>query len=407
MNEKHKYDLFVSYSRKDKEKVYLFMDRLKNRIPGLNYWHDVTGVESADEFEDKIVSAIDNSAYVIFFLSENSIASPYTKDEVTYAKNTDKKVLPVLLPGAKLKGWFLFKFGRVDYIECDNAAHFDKLVRNLVSWTGKKEQPVQPKPEPKKEPGKSFEAKKEEGKIDEDKNLWELLKKVKGKDLLPALFLGGPKISELIIPVLANSLIKTYSPASNGHEAVDLGLPSGLKWASYNVGATKPEEYGGYYAWGETEEKSDYDWDTYKYCHGTYDSMTKYCTDSRYGTVDNKTTLEPADDVATVKWGGAWRMPTIEEQDELRNNCTWTWTTLNGVNGYRVTGPNGKSIFLPAAGYRDGTEVYDRGSHSLYWSSSLGISGCNDAYNLNLNSGNYAWGCSYRIFGSMVRPVCT
>ena len=134
--------------------------------------------------------------------------------------------------------------------------------------------------------------------------------------------------------------------------AIDLGLPSGIKWASCNVGATEPWEYGGYYAWGETEEKSNYDTSTYKYCNGSYFSMTKYCTSSSFGTVDNKTTLEPGDDVAHVKWGGSWRMPTKAEQDELRNNCTWTWTTLNGVDGYRVTGPNGNSIFLPAAGFR-------------------------------------------------------
>ena len=100
----------------------------------------------------------------------------------------------------------------------------------------------------------------------------------------------------------------------NGHEYVDLGLPSGLKWATCNVGASSPEVYGGYYAWGETEEKSSYSWSTYKWCNGSYDTMTKYCTSSSYGTVDNKTTLDPQDDVAHVKWGGRWRMPTLEEQ---------------------------------------------------------------------------------------------
>ena len=193
----------------------------------------------------------------------------------------------------------------------------------------------------------------------------------------------------------------------NHVHAVDLGLPSGLKWACCNVGATTPEEYGGYYAWGETEGKGDYDWDTYKYCNGSHNSMTKYCTSSSYGTVDNKTTLEPADDVATVKWGGSWRMPTTDEQQELKNNCTWTWTTLNGVNGYRVTGPNGNSIFLPAAGYRYGTEVYFRGSSGLYWSSSLDSSGSYGAYYLYFYDGSYDWDLySYRYFDYTVRPVC-
>ena len=187
--------------------------------------------------------------------------------------------------------------------------------------------------------------------------------------------------------------------------AVDLGLS--VKWASCNVGATAPEEYGDYYAWGETEEKSDYSWSTYKFCNGSYASITKYCTSSTYGTVDNKTTLEPTDDVATVKWGGAWRMPTTDEQQELINKCTWTWTTLNGVNGWRVTGPNGNSIFLPAAGYRYGTGVSQQGSHGDYWSSSLNSSSSDYAYNLYFGSYYYDWASNYRRSeGHTVRPVC-
>ena len=155
----------------------------------------------------------------------------------------------------------------------------------------------------------------------------------------------------------------------NGHDYVDLGLPSGLKWATCNVGASKPEDYGGYYAWGETEEKSNYYWSTYKWCRGSDDNMTKYCGNSNYGKVDNKTVLDPEDDVAHIQWGGSWRMPTKAELDELGNNCTWTWTTQNGVNGYNVTGPNGNSIFLPVTGRRLGTEAQGRGSDGGYWSS--------------------------------------
>ena len=188
-------------------------------------------------------------------------------------------------------------------------------------------------------------------------------------------------------------------------EAIDLGLPSGIKWASCNVGATSPEEYGGYYAWGETEEKSNYGISTYKYCNGSYNSMTKYCTNSYYGTVDNKTTLEPGDDVAHVKWGGSWRMPTQAEQDELRNNCTWTWSTLNGVNGYRVTGPNGNSIFLPAAGCRVVTAVLYQGSYGNYWSSSLYSYGNSHAYYLYFYSSDYDWNDNSRYYGQTVRPV--
>ena len=193
--------------------------------------------------------------------------------------------------------------------------------------------------------------------------------------------------------------------SSTTYEAIDLGLPSGVKWATCNVGASNPEEYGGYYAWGEIEEKDDYSFSTYKWCNGNYDSMTKYCTNGSYGTVDNKTVLEPEDDVAHVKWGGSWRMPTTAEQEELLTECTWTWTTLNGVNGYEVTGPNGNSIFLPAAGYRDGTEVSNRGYYGNYWSSSLDSNNSSSAYALGFLDSNYDWDNYSRCYGQSVRPV--
>ena len=134
--------------------------------------------------------------------------------------------------------------------------------------------------------------------------------------------------------------------------------------------------------------------------------MTKYCTDSSYGTVDNKTVLDLEDDVAHVKWGGSWRMPTKAEQDELRKNCIWSWTTQNGVKGYKVTSKtNGNSIFLPAAGTREGVELYDSGSDGYYWSSSLDEGDCDGAYSLYFYSG-YDWRNFYRYYGFSVRPVC-
>ena len=194
---------------------------------------------------------------------------------------------------------------------------------------------------------------------------------------------------------------------------VDLGLS--VKWATCNVGATAPEEYGDYFAWGETSPKSDYSWSTYKYCKGSYDSMTKYCTNSSHGYngfTDSKTVLDPADDAASVNWGGSWRMPTSDDWAELRNtgNCTWTWTTLNGVNGYKVvskkSGYAGNWIFLPAAGYRNDPDLYGVGSHGLYWSSSLLTSFPYDAYYLYFYSSGVVWSELNRDYGHSVRPVC-
>ena len=195
----------------------------------------------------------------------------------------------------------------------------------------------------------------------------------------------------------------------NGYEYVDLGLPSGLKWATMNVGASSPEEYGDYFAWGETEAKNNYNWSTYKFELGTdYNGpFSKYVTQSSYGTVDNKTVLDLEDDAAHVNWGGSWRMPTDAEWTELRNNCTWTWTSQNGVNGRKVTGPNGNSIFLPAAGRRDDAVLDYAGSYGLYWSSSLRTDYPDTAWDVGFHSGNvYRGGIDVnRFLGVSVRPV--
>jgi hypothetical protein len=198
-------------------------------------------------------------------------------------------------------------------------------------------------------------------------------------------------------------------PNTGNHEYVDLGLS--VKWATCNVGASKPEEYGDYFAWGEVEPKDEYRWETYKWCDGQANTLTKYNTDSSYGTVDNKTVLEAADDAATVNWGGSWRMPTDVEMTELYENCTWTWTTENGVNGYRVTsnkiGYTDKSIFLPAAGFCANNNSYaEVGSNGSYWSSSLTNTALR-AYAMDLYADKvYSPTTGTRRNGYSIRPVC-
>ena len=185
----------------------------------------------------------------------------------------------------------------------------------------------------------------------------------------------------------------------------------GPKFAEINMGASSPEEYGDYYAWGETETKDIYDWSTYKWCNGDYNNLTKYNDDSYYGTVDNKTVLDPEDDVAQVKWGGNWRMPMDAEIYELRENCIWEWTTQNGKNGYKVTSKkNGNSIFLPAAGRcgggdvsgQGGGDVSGQGDDGYYWLSTPRHS---DAFDLYFDSGGqYSYG-AWRYSGFSVRAV--
>ena len=194
----------------------------------------------------------------------------------------------------------------------------------------------------------------------------------------------------------------------NGHASVDLGLPSGLLWATCNVGADNPEDYGDYFAWGETQPKDTYNWSTYQYCNGSYNTLTKYCNNSSYGYngfTDNLTTLLPEDDAATANWGSDWRMPTNEEWQELYNNTTHTWTTQNGVNGRLFTASNGNSLFLPAAGYRDDSSLNLAGINGGYWSSSLYAGDPDDAWGLYFYSDDcYVLGSS-RYYDQSVRGV--
>ena len=177
------------------------------------------------------------------------------------------------------------------------------------------------------------------------------------------------------------------SNTENGHQYVDLGLS--VKWATCNVGTTKPEGYGDYFAWGETRSKSYYNGSSYSY-------------------YDNPTTLPLSADAARANWGGQWRMPTIDEFEELRNNCTWKWTTQNGVNGYKVTSnSNGNYIFLPAAGYRDLGSLYGAGDYGYYWSSSAyGPNYSTTALYLYFYSTWKDRKNDYKAAGRSVRPVC-
>ena len=195
------------------------------------------------------------------------------------------------------------------------------------------------------------------------------------------------------------------TPPAPEHEYVDLGLS--VKWATMNVGANAPEDYGDYFAWGETESKSTYNWETYKWCKGSNTTMTKYCTDSKYGIVDNKSMLDLEDDAAHVNWGGTWRMPSYDEVNELKKECVWTLTTQEGVKGCKVTGPNGKSIFLPSAGCRSGSSFVGVGDLGSYWSSSIrrGYPSYR-GQDFGFNMADYGIYGDERYYGRSVRAVC-
>lgn len=194
----------------------------------------------------------------------------------------------------------------------------------------------------------------------------------------------------------------------NGHEYVDLGLPSGTLWATCNIGADSPLEYGNYFSWAETQPKDAYNWDVYKYCHGDGDHLTKYCSKFYYGynyKTDTLTVLQPGDDAATANWGSGWCMPTATQWRELMENTTHKWVTMKGVKGRSFTGSNGKTLFLPANGDQWGEAVNCSGIYGYYWSRSLSIEVSRDAWCFYFDS-DYCRVYDYsRIDGQAVRAV--
>ena len=189
-----------------------------------------------------------------------------------------------------------------------------------------------------------------------------------------------------------------------GHGYVDLGLPSGKKWATCNVGASSPKDYGDYFAWGETSPKTKYDWDTYP--HWNDIDGDGWC-DNGEATINSDISGNAQYDAATANWGGSWRMPTKDEMKELVGHCEWEWTQVDGVNGAKVIGPNGSCIFLPAAGLRLGSSLYYEGIGGFFWSSSPNdYSYDHDAYGhfFYLGDGGVGWS-GYRDNGLTVRPI--
>lgn len=217
------------------------------------------------------------------------------------------------------------------------------------------------------------------------------------------------KTTSALLMILASAfgmeaMAQTVNGQIGGYDYVDLGLKSGKLWATYNVGATKPTEYGYYFAWGETTPKSEYGWDNYDLCYGRYTYLKKYYAD------DQLTVLESADDAATVNWGSAWRMPTTSEQSELVYGCTWEWT--DDFNGSGIAGrigtseSNGNTIFLPAAG-RVMNRIDNRGYNGYYWSSSVRKNDFTDGCCIYFLDYLFQTDYSSRYWGQNVRAITT
>ena len=189
----------------------------------------------------------------------------------------------------------------------------------------------------------------------------------------------------------------------SGHGYVDLGLPSGVKWATCNVGAETPTGFGDYFAWGETSPKAEYSWETYQ--HWVDANGDGECGEGET-TIDSDISGNAQYDAATANWGGSWRMPTVEELEELYNNCEWLYMTINGLHVMKVTGPNGHSIYLPVAGCRRGSSLDYAGGRGYFWSSAPDDFSDDYAYSLYFDSdGSDVSHYGGRYYGQTVRAV--
>lgn len=208
-------------------------------------------------------------------------------------------------------------------------------------------------------------------------------------------------VGKTIIAVSSGEFSASCEVSVFDYKAVDLGIS--VKWADMNIGAFTEEEAGDYFAWGEVTLKETFTWNNYKWSSASSGPFTRYNSSSDYGKIDGRTTLLPEDDAAASLWGKTWRMPSLDEMEELRKSCTWTWDSSR--KGYLVTGPNGSSLFLPAAGNKLGTSHYEKGKGGFYWTSSLYVRDPSSAYNLTFNTSKTNWDIKNRLYGFVIRPV--
>ena len=362
----HKYDVFISYSRKDTRTVDKICEAFDAN--GITYFIDRVGIGGGSEFPAVLANAIKSSKLFLFIGSKNSYDSKFTQSEVVFAFNKKEKgeIIPYIIDGSNLPDELDFTFSAINRRNIKDHPIETVLINDINSKLGR----VQ----------KSFNA--------------DYIKCPHCNRLHSATAMfceyTGKRLTE-VVEHKQEKAKKSSKGTISGHDYVDLGLS--VKWATCNVGANKPEAYGNYYAWGETETKEEYTENNCKTIESKFLGLK---------IIDKRENFK---DTARANWGGSWRMPTKAEMEELEDKCTWTWTSQSGVKGYKVTGPNGNSIFLPAAGYCIGSSRYYVGEYGIYRSSTPNESNTYYAYRLSFGSGGHGVGWDDRYYGRTVRPV--
>ena len=435
-----KNDIFISYSRHDTNVVNEIVNMLEQE--GYSVWIDRDGIESGEDFKRVILKAIKESEVVLFFSSEHSNASDWTAKEIGVAVKYRKHTIPIKLDDSNFNEAVEFDLINLDYIDYSKPTirpvmreKLLKTLRNKLGPGSKEIERLEAERKAKEAAERLESERKAEQQRAEAKRKAEEARRKAEQERLEREHAEAQRkaqqqeVANLTDPstnaepkpkkglwigigvaavIVGLVLLLVLLEKNNGPDYVDLGLPSGTLWATCNVGADKPEDYGNYYAWGEQKPQVSnvYSWTSYKYADGDYNKLTKYCNMADYGNngfTDNLTELQTDDDPAT-SWGSGWRTPSSEQWDELWYNTTSQWTTQKGVEGILFKARNGQSLFLPAAGGRRDSELNDVGSRCCYWYRSLSTDLPAGALGLQ-STGDYVMGLSYRSDGLSVRPV--
>lgn len=414
-------DIFISYSRYDSDVVNELVTLLERE--GYSVWIDRDGIESGDDFKRVILKAIKESKVVLFFSSEHSNVSDWTAKEIGVAVKYKKHIIPIMLDDSNFNEAVEFDLINLDYVDYSKVLtrlamreRLFKTLRNKLGMGSKESERLEAERKAKEEAERARLEKERLAKAEAERLTKETAEKKRLEEERRAEEERRKTEQERIAAEKKqNNTRQETTNSFNGHEYVDLGLPSGTLWATCNVGANKPEEYGDYFAWGEIHPKTNYGWDTYKYSKTkkrlfkTEELITKYCGEAEFGYdgfTDGLAELQPIDDPATANWGNGWYTPKREQWDELKANTNSEWTTRNGVEGRLFTSKkNGQSLFLPDAGYRWYDELSYAGSHGCYGSSSLRTDGPLLAWIFGFNSSDTYVYDDGRDLGRSVRAV--
>ena len=434
--------LFISYKRANKDIVFKIKDDIEKNV-GEKCWIDLDGIESDVEFANVIMKAINKADVFLFMYSQmhdgvNDFENDWTIRELRYAKHKKKRIVFLNIDNSPLFDWVVFLgYEHKQQVDVTSMSAMGRLYSDLSKWLGYKgeentleevkkiiiedkevesdvveddmllQEDKEVESDVVEDDMLLHEDKEVESGVVEDDILLHEDKEVESGVVEDDVLLQEDKEVESDVKrrgyVLSqkDKEIKQVT-VENGHEYVDLGLS--VKWATCNIGAECPEDSGDYFAWGEVELKKKYSYKEYKFTKGGNFLMTSFV---KYTKDDRKNVLDIEDDVAHVKWGGKWRMPTKREFKELKEKCTWEKVGKNSkLVGYKVIGPNGNSIFLPAAG-----EIYSRipiyyREKGLYWSNSLDISYPSHAYYLQFDEHKVSLEGHIREEGFSIRPVC-